>query len=132
MDSNETRCTHAGPTGSESYLWPPLSRKIQALQTTDDRRAFDLGCGNGFIAGMLCGLGIYVTGVDTSDIGIVQSTASYPRCRFEVASAYDDLTGRYGRFQLVVILEVVGNSYDPRRYVRPRLTRRQDNGVDPL
>jgi 2-polyprenyl-6-hydroxyphenyl methylase/3-demethylubiquinone-9 3-methyltransferase len=67
---------------------------------------------------MLNGLGFDVTGVDTSESGIAHAAAAHPRCRFEVASAYDDLEGRYGRFPLVVSLEVVEHLYDPRCYAR--------------
>ena len=82
------------------------------------RRVFDLGRGNGATSGMLAGMGFDTTGVDTSDTGIAQARRAQPTCRFEVASAYDDLAGSYGRFPLVVSLEVVEHLYDPRRFAK--------------
>jgi 2-polyprenyl-3-methyl-5-hydroxy-6-metoxy-1,4-benzoquinol methylase len=67
---------------------------------------------------MLAGLGFEVTGIDPSESGIALARRAYPQCRFEVGSAYDDLAGQYGRFRLVVSLEVVEHCYDPRRFAR--------------
>ena len=50
--------------------------------------------------------------------GIALAKAAYPNRCFEVASAYDDLTSSWGRFPLVVSLEVVEHIYDPKRYSR--------------
>jgi 2-polyprenyl-6-hydroxyphenyl methylase/3-demethylubiquinone-9 3-methyltransferase len=116
VESDEYRYTHASSTWSDSYLWPALSREVQQLRADGKGRIFDLGCGNGYISGMLDGLGFEVVGVDTSESGIAQAAAAHPRCRFEVANAYDDLVKRYGRFPVVVSLEVVEHLYDPHGY----------------
>jgi len=67
---------------------------------------------------MLSGLGFDVVGVDTSESGIALARAAYPACHFEVASAYDDLAGRFGQFSLVVSLEVVEHLYFPRKFAK--------------
>lgn len=82
------------------------------------RRAFDLGCGNGAIAGKLSDLGFNVTGIDASESGIAHAKASHPHCRFEQASVYDDLAARFGTFPLVISLEVVEHLYEPRKLAR--------------
>lgn len=114
------RYTDAAPTWANAYLWPVLRREVEVLclSSVPRRRAFDLGCGNGATADMLASLGFDVTGVDPSSSGIALAKSVYPRCHFEVGSAYDDLSARFGRFPLVVSLEVIEHVYDPRRYAR--------------
>lgn len=84
----------------------------------DTMRVFDLGCGNGAMAAMLANLSFEATGIDLSESGIALAKSAYPKCRFETASAYDDLVAKFGRFPLVVSLEVVEHLYDPRRYAQ--------------
>jgi 2-polyprenyl-3-methyl-5-hydroxy-6-metoxy-1,4-benzoquinol methylase len=98
---------------SHGYLLPPL-REILAGAT--GKRLFELGCGNGAIANALAELGYEVTGVDPSEAGIAQARARYPHLRLFQGSAYDELAERYGRFPVVVSLEVVEHLYHPRRY----------------
>lgn len=47
------------PTWGNAYLWPVL-KEIIAQHNFYDRRAFDLGCGNGATVNMLSGLGFEV------------------------------------------------------------------------
>lgn len=109
----------AGPTWSNHYLWPVLEKEVAALSIAPTgRRAFDLGCGNGATAGFLADRGFEVTGIDTSESGIEVARKSYPNCHFEVGSAYDDLAAKFGRYPLIVSLEVVEHLFDPRRYAR--------------
>jgi len=113
----------ADPTWANSYLWPSVRSYAQSIMDAPSRaevtpRAFDLECGSGATANMLAKLGFDVTGIDTSESGIALARSAYPACRFEVASAYDDLAGRFGSYHLVVSLEVIEHLYDPRRFVR--------------
>src|SRR5262249_55476321 len=87
-----------------------------------DRRAFDLGCGNGATCDMLAQMGFAVTGVDTSESGIAQARAAYPNISAYVGSAYDDLAGAYGTFPLVVSLEVIEHCIDPRAVTKTFLS----------
>lgn len=115
---SEYRYTHAGSTGSDAYLWPEVARQVERLRAGGAQRVFDLGCGNGQIAGLLAGNRFDVVGVDTSESGIAVARGAYPKCRFEVASAYDDLAARFGRFPIVISLEVVEHLYEPRRFAQ--------------
>jgi 2-polyprenyl-3-methyl-5-hydroxy-6-metoxy-1,4-benzoquinol methylase len=112
---SQYRYDDSGPTWSNAYLWPVLRCEVDKCRP---RRAFDLGCGSGATVGMLAGLGLEATGVDPSESGIALARSAYPRCRFEIGNAYDDLASRFGRFPLVVSLEVVEHCYDPRHFVR--------------
>lgn len=110
----------AGPTWANSYLWPVLRREALQFRNCrpDAQRAFDLGYGSGATARMLSELDFDVVGIDPSESGIALAKEAYPNCRFEVASAYGDLASCFGRFPLVVSLEVVEHLYDPRRFAR--------------
>jgi 2-polyprenyl-6-hydroxyphenyl methylase/3-demethylubiquinone-9 3-methyltransferase len=81
-------------------------------------RIFDLGCGNGSVAAALAHRGFEVIGVDPSEQGITEANRQYPGLHLSVASAYDDLTSHYGRFPVVISLEVVEHLYFPRRYAQ--------------
>lgn len=116
----EYRYANAAPTWPHAYLWPALVQEIDALrrEALAAGGVFDLGCGNGATAGMLAARGLSVSGVDPSESGIALARAAFPACRFDVASANDDLAAVYGRFPLVISLEVVEHLYDPRLFAR--------------
>jgi SAM-dependent methyltransferase len=103
---------NAEPSHTRSYLWPVLRRVIETHRFPD-RRAFDVGCGNGATADLLTGLGFAVTGVDPSVTGIEIAQKYHPSSRFYLRSTSDDLAKEFGTFPLVVSLEVVSFVLDP-------------------
>lgn len=103
---------------SHRVLLPALHSELGRLADHGKRRLFDLGCGNGSVAAILHREGWDVSGVDPSSDGIAQANRSYPQLRLEAGSAYDDLTRRFGRFPVVISLEVVEHVYAPRDYAR--------------
>jgi SAM-dependent methyltransferase len=106
-------------TGAHGFLLPTLGRLVAHLENKGvERRAFDLGCGNGAVANWLSNRGWLIVGVDPSVEGIAQANSNYPSLRLEQGSAYDDLAMRYGRFPLVLSLEVVEHVYAPRDYAK--------------
>ena len=108
--SSTLGCAHA-------YLLKPVfdivERQAKLSQT---KRIFDLGCGNGSVAAELCKMGFTVSGVDPSEEGIKLANESYPHLDLRPGSAYDPLPERYGKFPMVLSLEVVKHVYHPRRY----------------
>lgn len=104
----------AAHSHAHAYLLPAIDR---ILADAGPRTIFDLGCGNGSVAGHLSSR-YAVLGVDYSRQGIEQARAAFPQIRFEHGSAYDDLAGRYGQFDCVLSLEVVEHLYDPRTFAR--------------
>src|ERR1700738_3290143 len=90
----------AEPTWANEYLWPVL-RNVIETRNWPQRRAFDLGCGNGATCNMLSTLGFDVSGVDTSSSGIAHAQKAYPHVKIHVGSAYDDLPSQFGTFPLV-------------------------------
>lgn len=110
------------------YLWPPVKEAVER-QIFKERRAFDLGCGNGSVSKRLYDLGFQIVGVDPSESGIRVASASYPQLKFYKGDAYSDLAASYGQFPLVVSLEVVEHCYDPRRFARTVYTLVEDGGI---
>jgi 2-polyprenyl-6-hydroxyphenyl methylase/3-demethylubiquinone-9 3-methyltransferase len=105
----------AATTWAQNYLWPVVQAEIESLGLAD-RRAFDLGCGNGSLARMLQAQSFQVSGVDPSNSGIAMARAALPEFRFEVGSSADDLKARFGTFPLVVSLEVIEHCYSAHRF----------------
>lgn len=121
MDKSE-KCfdccySDASPTWANAYLWPIL-QEILARQSIIDRRAIDLGCGNGATANMLSELGFEVTGIDISESGIALGMKNFPQLKLHIGSVYDDLAKTYDQFPLVVSLEVIEHCFDPRGFAK--------------
>lgn len=102
-------------TSAHEYLLPELCSILGALDPSK-RRIFELGCGNGAVANYLSARGYSVTGIDASSEGISHARRAYPALDLTQASAYDDLQGRFGRFPIVLSLEVVEHLYYPRKF----------------
>lgn len=103
----EYRYTSDAPTWSNGYLWPPL-RRVLARVAPPPAAVFELGCGNGATSRMLAGEGYSVTAVDPSASGVaVASNYATDRLRFARRSTADDLAAEFGRFPVVVSLEVI-------------------------
>ncbi len=104
---------------SHDYLVPPLLEILGSLHIPRDRKCiFELGCGNGAVAEVLTRHGYQLTGVDVSVQGVEQAQRRHPHLSLQLGSAYDRLAESYGRFPVVVSLEVVEHLYDPRAFAR--------------
>lgn len=115
---------------SHSYLLPAVLRIIQRVGLSlDDRRIFEVGCGNGSVANAIAQHDWSVSGVDPSSEGIVQARHAYPELSLFEGSAYDDLAGRYGTFHVVLSLEVVEHVYAPRVYAATIFSLLQPGGT---
>lgn len=112
---SEYRYHDTNPTHANSYLWPVL-RKFITSKSWPQKKAFDLGCGNGATCKMLLHEGFEVVGVDPSESGVALAKASGVNAY--VGSAYDDLVSIYGTFPLVISLEVVEHCMEPRKFAK--------------
>ena len=120
-DISGYRYANAGCSHAHGYLLPALRHELQRQRARrDDRpaRLFDLGCGNGSVAAALATDGWDVTGVDPSSEDIAEAKEAFPELRLAQGSAYEDLVAIYGRFPVVISLEVVEHVYAPRDYAR--------------
>ena len=104
---------------SHNYLVPSVLNILSSLSLSpEDRRVFELGCGNGAVAAVLSERGYQTAGVDVSTQGLEQARRRYPHLSLQPGSAYDDLATTYGRFPIVVSLEVVEHLYAPRVFAK--------------
>lgn len=121
--------TDSSPPQAHGYLVPAVLRNLSSLHLPNHkRRILDLGCGNGSAAAVFRKAGFEVVGVDPSAAGIAQARAAHPHIQFHRASAYDDLVSRYGRFPVVVSLEVVEHLYFPHVFAQRVYDLLEDGG----
>lgn len=118
----------AEPTDAHGVLVPAVLSILERLKS-DEKRIFDLGCGNGAVAYELSKRGWHVTGIDPSKEGIAQAKQHYPTLDLHQGSAYDDLAVQYGTFPVVLSLEVVEHVYAPRDYAKTAYSLLQPGGV---
>ena len=114
---------------SHNYLLPTVLAILRDLPTANERKLFDLGCGNGSLDAELEKAGWNVTGVDASEEGIAQALKAYPQLDLSVGSAYDDLAGKRGQFPVCLSLEVVEHLYDPRLFAKNLFNLTQPGGI---
>lgn len=101
---------------SHRYLLPAVVDILNEVAGKEDRRIFELGCGNGSVANTLTELGFDVTGVDPSSQAVHYATTCYPSLKIFQDSAYEDLPARYGKYPTVLSLEVIEHVYFPRKF----------------
>ena len=107
----------AEPTWASQYLWAPTVEAVRKALPSSGR-IFEIGCGNGATARMLSELGYDVTGIDPSETGVALAKGGAPKARIEFGSAYDALAAEYGRFPVVISLEVVEHLFWPRQFAK--------------
>lgn len=134
MNISGYRWTGGGVTCAHEHLMPTFMAELelmlqQQLYADTDQKVFDLGCGNGSVAGHLVNLGWTVYGVDPSIQGIEQANLHHPTCNLYLGSAYDDLQSKFGQFPLVYSFEVVEHVYAPRDYAKTLVSLMQDDGI---
>jgi SAM-dependent methyltransferase len=92
-----------------------LIRLIKGIEGVE--RICDLGCGNGYIAGRLAGLGYTVIGIDGSQSGIDLARKAYifDRIEFICAPIDDNLINilKNDKFDLVISSDVIEHMYRP-------------------
>jgi len=103
------------PSGEAGFA---LSRRIldELAARSAGERICELGCGNGYLAGLLTGAGFQVTGVDASETGVAIARKTHRDCEFlcrPIEPELVDVLGR-DRFDAVVSSEVVEHMYRPR------------------
>lgn len=101
-----------------AYLVPPIFELAPTI--SPGTRVLDIGCGNGYIAGLFAAKGCTVVGIDPSESGIDAARKGHPDSRFEVDVATPDLVERLGEtpFDLVVSAEVAEHVYDADEWAR--------------
>ncbi|MCS5585128.1 MAG: methyltransferase domain-containing protein, partial [Pseudomonadales bacterium] len=73
-----------------------------------------------------------VTGIDPSETGVSQASVTASRNSFFVRSIDDDLSLEFGKFPLVLSLEVLEHCYSPARFMRVGSELLETNGFEVL
>lgn len=103
---------------AHAYLLPTVFQILYSeARRNAAKRVFDVGCGNGSVANDLAAQGFQVVGVDPSREGIEQARKYYINLHLEEGSTEDDLADKFGRFPIVLSLEVIEHVYAPRKFV---------------
>ena len=98
------------------YLIKPLVEIIKGLKLTD-KRLFEVGFGNGWIANFLTEQGYQISGIEPSPSGIAIAQNAYPSLNLKAGNAYDDLCSEFGRFPVVYSVEVIEHCQYPRKFL---------------
>jgi len=98
-------------------------------QRLSSQRLFELGCGNGVVAHLVASHGWSVVGVDPSIGGIQQGNQNFPNIPLYIGSSDDGLATLYGKFPVVLSLEVIEHVYNPRKYAACVYSLLEEGGV---
>jgi 2-polyprenyl-6-hydroxyphenyl methylase/3-demethylubiquinone-9 3-methyltransferase len=115
MQPTEYEYPNATRRWNDDYVWNAVARELVRV-TPPSRRVFELGCGNGVSAARMKALGFDVTAVDPSTGGVAAASAADPSIAFAVGGVDDPLGERFGRFPVVVSIEVIEHCYSPKRF----------------
>lgn len=104
------------PTNAHGYITKPI---LSSLPVGNKLKIADLGCGNGYLARLLDGMGHRVSALDSSKDGIRIAKESYPSIDFRCLSLYENLVPHIGSdYDVVTSSEVIEHLYDPRSFLR--------------
>jgi 2-polyprenyl-3-methyl-5-hydroxy-6-metoxy-1,4-benzoquinol methylase len=108
------------------HLWPVVA----ALLPDRPSNVLDVACGNGFLASRMAQSGHHVTAFDLSAENIASARKSYPQVRFEVASAYDDLSDLRppAGWDTIVAVEIIAHLFSPQRFLTNMRGNLAENG----
>lgn len=116
-----------------SFLLPEVLAELTYLKDrtnfVNDKRIFDLGCGNGSVAILLSQHGFEVTGIDLSSEGISISKTCDRSVNLHIGSVYDPLSSEYGTFPVVLCLEVIEHVFAPRIVAQTALDLLEPGGT---
>lgn len=127
MDILQYSWQHSGPTDAHGHFMKPL---LGMLPPESGLTIADLGCGNGYLASVLAGMGHKVFAVDSSREGIDIARTAFPDVTFYCLSLYEDLKNLINTdFDVVVASEVIEHLYDPRTFLKNAFELLKPGGI---
>jgi len=130
QDISGYKWNYAHESCAHKYLLPQIYKLLDEIDWKDNnKRIFDLGCGNGATAKNLTNKGFDVTGVDPSTEGIAQIYAKTPNLKLYEGSCYEPLDKKYGKYPVVISLEVIEHIYSPRKFANCVYSLLEKNGT---
>ena len=103
------------PTHAHGYIIDPI---LKSLPEGKNLKIADLGCGNGYLARLLDGMGYRVSALDSSEDGIRIAKEANPTINFRCLSLYENLVPHIGSdYDVVISSEVIEHLYDPRSFL---------------
>lgn len=127
-ENDEYQYASTAETWDQSYLWPKV-KDLVLTHVPPPARVMELGCGNGVNAKLLKGLGYSVVAIDSSESGIEMARRNSADIEFDHVSVYEPLAHRFGKFPLVVSIEVIEHLLYPARFVSVLWDLLEDGGV---
>jgi 2-polyprenyl-3-methyl-5-hydroxy-6-metoxy-1,4-benzoquinol methylase len=114
---------------SHEYLLPTLIKVLRRYVSLTNPKLFDLGCGNGATMNLLNSIGYSVVGVDPSTDGVTHAKMQYPDMMVEFGHTGENLSERFGNFDVVYSLEVIEHVFDPYEYIEQIYLLLEDKGI---
>jgi 2-polyprenyl-3-methyl-5-hydroxy-6-metoxy-1,4-benzoquinol methylase len=116
MNVSQYDWSQADAPFSHRYITEPI---LSMLPAKCNLKIADLGCGNGYLAGLLAEKGHLITALDSSEDGIRIAKEAYPATDFRCLSLYENIASHIGSdFDVVISSEVIEHLYDPRTFLR--------------
>jgi SAM-dependent methyltransferase len=99
--------------------WDAVAEELRAWVRRGDRSCLDVGCGPGWFAGRLAGLGLDVLGVDGRPRLVAEARARAPAASFQALDIEDTASvSALGRYDLVFCFGLLYHVENPFRVVR--------------
>mgnify|MGYP001266221578 CR=1 FL=1 len=96
-----------------------LHEAIIAETPGNTRRILDVGCGNAWVAGHFCPLGVSVFSMDISTVNPVKAIKKYPFDRhFGIVADVYALPFRESTFDCIIAAEIIEHVPDPAAFIR--------------
>lgn len=125
--TNRYGWSDAEPTQAHAHLLPAIIRCLPDGKL----KVFDIGSGNGYLAGCLSELGHEVVGIEPSEDGINLARERYPHIKFVHKSVYEDFNceNSCSIGDVVIAAEVIEHLYYPRKLVQRAFQMLKPEGV---
>ncbi|MFA6101885.1 MAG: methyltransferase domain-containing protein [Victivallaceae bacterium] len=105
----------SAPTNAHGFITKPI---LSSLPDGKNLKIADLGCGNGYLARLLEGMGHRISAIDSSADGIRIAKDACPSIDFRCLSLYEDLASHLDtNYDVVISSEVIEHLYDPRTFL---------------